>query len=192
MKRAGEHLEKVDIKSRAALRAWLERNHATSGSVWLVTWKKHTDHYVDFMELVEELLCWGWVDSQTRGVDKDRSSVLISRRNPKSAWSAVNKAKVDAARAAGAMTAAGEALIAAAKSNGMWSFLEDVERLERPDDLSQAMDGLDDAWEDWPRSVKRGTLEWIKTAKTAPTRAKRIAEVVEAAREGRRPKPFMR
>ena len=155
-------------------------------------WKKHTDHYVPFGDLVEELLCWGWVDSRTRGVDADRSSVLIAPRNPKSAWSAVNKAKVNAARASGAMTPAGEALIAAARANGMWHFLDDVERLERPDDLTAALDGMLDAWEAWPRSVKRGTLEWIKTAKTAPTRAKRIAEVAAAAREGRRPAPFVR
>lgn len=182
----------VEIRSRADLRDWLGAHHATSGSVWLVTWKKHTPHYVAFTELVEELLCWGWVDSRTRGVDADRSSVLIAPRNPKSAWSAVNKGLVAAARASGAMTAAGEALIAAAEANGMWTFLDDVEQLEQPEDLVAALEGLSDAWEDWPRSVKRGTLEWIKTAKTPPTRAKRIAETALAAREGRRPKPFMR
>ncbi|MEL6888831.1 MAG: hypothetical protein AAFO86_08985 [Pseudomonadota bacterium] len=85
---------------------------------------------------MEELLCWGWVDSVTRRVDHERSSYRISPRNPNSAWSAVNKAKVAAARASGAMTPAGEALIAAAKANGMWHFLDDVERLEVPDDLA--------------------------------------------------------
>ena len=183
----------VEVRSRADLRAWLSESHDKSTSVWLVTWKKHTDHYVPFGELVEELLCWGWVDSRTRGVDADRSSVLIAPRNPKSAWSAVNKAKVEAARAAGAMTPAGEALIAAAQAGGMWNFLDDVERLERPGDLEAAlgMAGLD-AWDAWPRSVRRGALEWIKTAKTEPTREKRIAEVAAAAREGRRPAPFSR
>ncbi len=192
MARAAEHHERIDVRSRADLRAWLAENHGQVQSVWLVTWKKHTDHYVPFGDLVEELLCWGWVDSQTRGVDADRSSVLIAPRNPKSAWSAVNKAKVEEARASGAMTPAGEALIAAAQASGMWSFLDDVERLERPEDLTAALGALVEVWEGWPRSVRRGTLEWIKTAKTAPTREKRIAEAVAAAREGRRPAPFSR
>lgn len=182
----------IEIRSRASLRDWLGAHHAKSGSVWLVTWKKHTDHYVTFGDLIEELLCWGWVDSRTRGVDSDRSSVLIARRNPKSAWSAVNKAKVDTARASGAMTAAGEAAIAAAEANGMWSFLDDVERLERPLDLDAALGSRVTAWDAWPRNVKRGTLEWIKTAKTAPTRSKRIAEVLAAIDEARRPSPFNR
>ena len=182
----------VEVKSRADLRDWLETNHASSPSVWLVTYKKHTDHYVPFETLIEELLCWGWVDSRTRGVDTDRSSVLIAPRNPKSAWSAVNKGLVEKARASGAMTPAGEALIEIAKASGMWTFLDDVERLERPKDLEAALGERIEAWEAWPRSVKRGTLEWIKTAKTEPTRAKRIADVVTSIDAGLRPSPFRR
>ncbi len=182
----------LEIKSRADLRAWLSEHHATAGSQWLVTYKKHTDHYVSMGTLIEELLCWGWIDSRTRGVDEDRSSVLIAPRNPKSAWSQVNKEKVEAARASGAMTSAGEALIAAAQANGMWAFLDDVERLERPPDLDAALGDRTPGWEAWPRSVKRGTLEWIKTAKTEPTRAKRIADVVTSLDAGLRPSPFRR
>ena len=182
----------VEVKSRAELRAWLTESHATSDTVWLVIWKKHTPRYIEFGEVVTELLCWGWVDSVTRGVDADRSSYRISPRNPKSARSAVNKANVDEARAAGAMTPAGEALIEIAKSNGMWEFLDDVERLERPADLEAALGNLVDAWDAYPRSVKRGTLEWIKTAKTPPTREKRIADVVESLQNGLRPSPFRR
>lgn len=183
--------DQVEVRSRAELRDWLSRNHTQSASIWLVTFKKHKDQYLDYGELIEELLCWGWIDSRSKGVDADRTSCLISPRNPNSAWSAVNKAKVSAARDSGAMTPAGEALIAAAQANGMWSFLDDVERLERPADLENAMNASAlAAWEGWPRNVKRGSLEWIKTAKTAPTRARRIAEVAGAAQEGRRPKPF--
>ena len=71
---------------------------------------------------------------------------MIAPQNPKSAWSAVNKDKVAAARASGAMTPAGEALIAAAKSNGMWEFLDDIERLEVPDDLAAALGDLRQVW----------------------------------------------
>lgn len=156
----------------------------------MVFWKKHTDHYVPFGDLVSELLCWGWVDAVTRGVDADRSSVRASPRNPKSAWSAVNKAKVEEARAAGLMTPAGEALIAEAKANHMWEFLDDVERLEVPDDLTEALGAARGVWDDYPRSVKRGMLEFIKTAKRAETRAKRIAELVEDAKAGLRPRNF--
>ena len=159
-------MTEVEVKSRAELRAWLAANHVRTEGVWLVVYKKHTPHYLPWGEAVSELLCWGWVDSVTRRVDAERSSYRIAPRNPKSAWSAVNKAKVEDARAAGLMTPAGEALIAAAQENGMWNFLDDVERLEAPQDLLEALGDLTTVWDAYPRSVKRGTLEWIKTAKT--------------------------
>ncbi len=186
-------LPEIAVASRGDLRDWLRSHHAESGSVWLVTWKLPDPRHVPFGEFVEELLCWGWVDSRTRGIDAARSSVLVSPRNPASAWSAVNKQKVVKARTTGAMTPSGEAVITAAVENGAWAFLDDVERLEVPGDLARALapDGMA-GWEAWPRHVKRGTMEWVKTAKRAPTRDKRIAEVATAIAEGRRPAPFAR
>ncbi|MEM9973720.1 MAG: YdeI/OmpD-associated family protein [Pseudomonadota bacterium] len=183
---------RIEFANRAAVRAWLQENHASSGSVWAITFKKHHPNYLPFGEVVEELICWGWIDSSVRGVDDDRMMHLISPRKEASAWSAVNKDIVARMRALGQMTEAGEAKIAAAEANGMWVFLDDVERLERPLDLDAALGGMVDGWEAYPRSVKRGTLEWIKLAKTEPTRAKRIADVVRSLEAGLRPSPFRR
>lgn len=180
----------VEFKSRAALREWLADNHAKATTLWAVTYKKHTPYYLAYGDVVSELLCWGWVDSVPGKVDADRSKLRISPRSPKSAWSAVNKAKVAEARVQGLMTPAGEALIEIAKSNGMWEFLDDVDRLDVPDDMAAAIKAGRDVWDDYPKSVKRGTLEWIKTAKRAETRAKRIAEVAEAVSDGLRPRIF--
>lgn len=184
----------LTIRTRADLRTWLAANHATHGSVWLATYKKHHPDYLAYEPVVEELLCWGWIDSVTRTLDADLSMILISRRNPKSAWSAINKAHVLRARASGAMTAAGEALIATAQANGMWAFLDDVERLEVPPDLATALElsGTTAFWTALPRSIKRGTLEWLKTAKTLETREKRIADITGSAAQNLRPSPFRR
>ena len=132
-------MTEVEVKSRADLRAWLAANHTQTDSVLLVVYKKHTDHYLPLGDAITELLCWGWIDSVTRRIDADRSSYRIGPRNPKSAWSALNKAKIEEARASGQMTSAGEALVAQAKENGMWDFLDDVDRLEAPQDLLTAL-----------------------------------------------------
>lgn len=184
----------LTIRTRADMRTWLAANHATHGSVWLATYKKHHPDYLAYEPVVEELLCWGWIDSVTRTLDADLSMILISRRNPKSAWSAINKAHVLRARASGAMTAAGEALITTAQANGMWAFLDDVERLEVPPDLAAALElsGTTAFWTALPRSIKRGTLEWLKTAKTLETREKRIADITGSAAHNLRPSPFRR
>ncbi|MFO6464858.1 YdeI/OmpD-associated family protein [Jannaschia sp. KMU-145] len=182
----------VTVASRAELRAWLAEYHGQTDSIWLATFKAHHPDHLPWGEAVAELLCWGWVDAVVRRVDDDRSAHRVAPRRPGSAWSAVNKRLVAEARASGAMTPAGEAAISAAQANGMWTFLDDVEAGIVPDDLDAALGDLRAVWDDWPRSVRRGTLEWIKTAKTAPTRAKRVADVVASARDGLRPSPFRR
>jgi uncharacterized protein YdeI (YjbR/CyaY-like superfamily) len=182
----------VTVENRAALRAWLAANHAVSPGVWIATYKKHAPHYLPWAQAVEELLCWGWVDGQVAALDADRMRHRCAPRNPRSAWSAVNKEIVARMRAEGRMTSAGEVVIAAAVENGMWAFLDDVERGEVPDDLAAALGELRQVWDGWPRSVTRGTLEWITTAKTEATRTRRIADVVESARGGVRPSIFRR
>jgi uncharacterized protein YdeI (YjbR/CyaY-like superfamily) len=184
----------LTIRSRADLRDWLAANHSTSKAVWLASYKKHHPDYLAYEPQVDERLCWGWIDSVTRALDADRSMILVAPRNPKSAWSAINKAHVERARASGAMTPAGEAKIAAAQANGMWDFLNDVDALIDPPDLTLALadSGTSDFWAAQPRSIRRGTLEWIKTAKTPETRRKRIRDVTDSAALGLRPSPFRR
>lgn len=182
----------VTVRARRDLRAWLQRHQGQAEGVWLATYKKHHPDHLPWIEAIEELICFGWIDAVTQRVDADRSAHLVAPRRPGSAWSAVNKEIAARMRAAGRMTAAGEAAIAVAEQNGMWTFLDDVERLDMPADLAAALGALRDVWERWPRSVKRGTLEWIKTAKTPATRARRIADVADSAARQTRPSPFRR
>jgi uncharacterized protein YdeI (YjbR/CyaY-like superfamily) len=191
---AAEEAPLLTIHSRADLRDWLDANHAKGGAVWLALWKKPHPGYVAYETVVEELLCWGWIDGTPRTLDAERSRLMIAPRNPKSAWSAVNKAHVERARASGAMTPAGEAKVAAGQANGMWDFLNDVDALIDPSDLTAALTatGTADFWAAQPRTIRRGALEWIKTAKTAETRAKRIKDVTDSATRGLRPSPFRR
>lgn len=193
MTRAAEDPAILTVRRRAELRDWLALHHTKTGSVWLASFKRHHPDYLAYDPIFEELLCWGWIDSVTRALDADRKMILIAPRRVTSAWSAINKAHVDRARASGAMTMAGEAKVAAAITNGQWTFLDDVERLDLPPELATALqEGGRAVWDTYPRSVKRGCLEWIKTAKTAPTRAARIAEVAKDAASGLRPRLFRR
>ena len=181
--------DEVEVHSTADLRRWLKKNHKRDDGVWLVTYKKTAGrHYVAIGEVIDELLCFGWVDSMSRGKDDDRTMHWIAPRNPNSNWSAANKAKVADLESAGRMTDSGRALIAAAKANGCWTALDAVERLEIPIDLAAAFEanpGAADAWQGFTRSARRATLEWIVTAKRDDTRARRVAETAKKAADGR-------
>lgn len=183
--------EKVQIESPADLRKWLEANHTRADGVWAVTFKKHTgDKYVSYDQLVDQLICFGWVDSLPRKLDEDRTMLWIAPRKAKgSNWSRVNKERVERMTAAGKMYPAGQTIIDQAKADGSWTALDAIENLEIPNDLAAEFEKYDSAaanFEAFPRSAKRGILEWIFNAKRPATRAKRIAETAKLAQQNER------
>ncbi len=182
--------ECVEVASREAWRGWLLANHNRAQSIWLVTWKKsHADRYVSAQAIVEEALAFGWIDSQPRKLDAHRTMRLLSRRRVGSAWSRVNKARVQALTAQGVMHPAGLAAIERAKADGSWSRIDGVETLEEPADLKRALRTDPQAaghWEAFPPSTRRAILEWIQAAKAAATRERRIAQTVAEAHVNRR------
>ncbi len=184
-----DHFEHIEVTSREHWREWLAGNYERDEAVWLVTYKKHCgDRYVDYGATVEEALCFGWVDSHTRRVDEDRTKLLFSPRRKGSPWSRSNKERVACLIADGRMTPAGMIKIEAAKADGSWLFMDDIEAGIVPGDLAAALDANPDAAANWERirhSAKKVILLWIKTAKTQLTRDKRIAETVSKAAVGK-------
>jgi uncharacterized protein YdeI (YjbR/CyaY-like superfamily) len=177
-------------KTRAQWRAWLAKHHTRTEGVWLISYKKATGKpRVEYDDIVEEALCWGWVDSKVNALDEERSMLWITPRKPKTGWSKPNKERVAKMISARLMQPAGLAKIEAAKQDGTWSKLDGVEELEIPPDLQRAFKqykGSAANWEAFPRSVKRGILEWILQAKRAETREKRVEETARLAAENKR------
>lgn len=176
--------------TRDEWRVWLERNHQQAEHVWLITYKQGTGKPTfSYDAAVEEALCFGWIDSLPRKLDDERKMLYFAPRKPGSGWSRPNKERVERMIAAGKMAAAGLAKIEAAKADGSWTALDDVENLVVPDDLAAALAEFSPAsehWEAFPRSVKRGILEWIGSAKRETTRTKRIEETARLAQVNER------
>lgn len=181
--------QQVEVQSREALRVWLAANHARTDSIWLVTWKAHTPYHVSWDVVVEEALCFGWIDSRPRRLDQDRSMIRLSPRKAGSGWSGVNKARIERLIDSGLMAPPGLAKIERARRDGSWTALDAASELLVPDDLQQAFDshpgarGLFDAF---PRSARRSTLEWVALAKRPETRANRVNETARLAALGQR------
>ncbi|NJK43300.1 MAG: hypothetical protein HC933_02705 [Pleurocapsa sp. SU_196_0] len=172
-------------QTRAEWRAWLEENHASSSGAWLVFNKKTSGlPHVSYDESVEEALCFGWVDSKPGKVDDTRSKLYFAPRKGKSGWSKPNKERVERLIEAKLMRPAGLEKIEAAKRDGSWTMLDAVEKLEIPADLEKMLAQFPNAAENFaafPRSAKRGILEWIVQAKRLETRAKRVEETARLA-----------
>ena len=184
--RAPAEMPEVHARSRAEWRAWLAKNHRRSGSVWLVYPKKGSSDHADltYDAIVEEALCYGWIDSVPRKRDDGRGMLRLSPRKAGSAWSKANKSRVAALIRDGRMAEAGLARVEGAKRDGSWSALDAVEALEMPADLAAALRKNAAArrhFAAFPPGSRKIILTWIAAAKRPETRAARIAETVRLA-----------
>lgn len=174
----------VYFRDRASLRAWLVEHHETHGAIWLEYDKASAGRRLSYDDIVEEALCFGWIDSVVGSVSSTRAKLYFSPRKSGSGWSALNKKRIARLEAAGLIEPAGRAKFDAAQADGSWSLLDAVEALEVPADLTRALAKNAAAKKNFaafPPGARKQILYWIHTAKRAETRQKRIAETVELA-----------
>jgi uncharacterized protein YdeI (YjbR/CyaY-like superfamily) len=180
---------RIVADSAVQWRKWLLANHTAASGIWLVTRKATEGRTFSYEESVEVALCFGWIDSRPAKLDDGRKMLWFTQRKRGSGWSRVNKERIEKLEAAGLIHPAGKAIIERAKEDGSWTLLDAVENMEVPDDLATALDVRPPAREKWdafPKSAKKGILQWILQAKTATTRRKRVLETAEKAKVGER------
>lgn len=180
-----EDAERFQPATLAEWRAWLAGHHDRPGGVWLVMWRAGSGGpRISYEQIVEQALCFGWIDSTGKGIDAERTMVWFTPRKPRSGWSRINKQRIDRLIASCEMTPAGLAPIEAAKADGSWTLLDDVEDLVVPADLDAALAAAPPAranWDAFPRSARRAILVRLVQARRPETRAKRVAEVASKA-----------
>lgn len=185
----GAEHEQVEVRSRADLRDWLSANHGQAESIWLVIYKKPSPWHVPYGDIVDEVLCFGWIDSQPRLLDGACSMLRLSPRKPKSGWSKINKDRIERLIADGLMAAPGLARIEEAKRSGAWTLLDAASSETLPPDLIEAFSrhpGAEQNFMSFPPSTRRATLEWITLARRPETRAARIEQTASLAARGER------
>jgi uncharacterized protein YdeI (YjbR/CyaY-like superfamily) len=144
---------------------------------------------VPYEALVEEALCFGWIDSTVNVLDDDRALQLMTPRKPRSGWTRLNRTRVAALEQQGRMTDAGRRAVATAKANGWWTIYDPIEDLVEPDDLAEALDASPaarTAWDAFPPSARKQLLWTVVSAARPETRARRISRIVAEAELGRR------
>lgn len=184
-----ENFIQVEITSSAELRAWLLHNHSQKESIWLVTFKKEVpEKYVSIQEVLDQLLCFGWIDGIRRKLDHERTMQLIAPRKVEH-WSQTYKLRFAKLEEAGLVQQSGFNSVIASKNAGLWDFMDDVDNLIIPEDLATALHDNKPAmgyFIAFSASNKRFILRYIKLAKTAETRKKRIIQVSTLAAQNKK------
>jgi uncharacterized protein YdeI (YjbR/CyaY-like superfamily) len=180
--------------SKEDWRKWLEKNHQSEQSIWLVCYKKKSNKpSISWSDAVDEALCFGWIDSTRKTLDHESFIQYFTRRKPISNWSKINKEKVSKLIENKLMTKAGFDSIEIAKENGSWTILDEIEALVVPEDLKEELanhNGAMEYFDSLSNSNKKILLHWVLSAKRTETRQKRILEIAESASQNLKPKQF--
>jgi uncharacterized protein YdeI (YjbR/CyaY-like superfamily) len=168
---------------------WLEANHASSDGLVIKMAKKSSGvPSIALPEALDVALCYGWIDGKRKGLDETYFLQQYTPRRARSKWSKINVAKVEALIAAGEMRPAGFAEIERAKADGRWDAAYDSPaNMKVPPDLQAELDKDPKAAASFASldSVNRYAILYrLQDAKRPETRARRLAQYVEALRRG--------
>lgn len=104
--------ETLYVTTPEDFRKWFEENHRSKKEIWLIQYKKATKKpSLNYVEAVEEALCFGWIDGLEKSMDAERYALRFSPRRPKSNWTETNKDRARRLIAEGKMTEAGRAAL---------------------------------------------------------------------------------
>jgi uncharacterized protein YdeI (YjbR/CyaY-like superfamily) len=181
----------LPFADQAALEAWLEAEHATAPGLYVKIAKKGAGvPSINWEQMVEVLLCFGWIDGRANRLDDRFYLQRVTPRRAKSVWSAKNVATVERLIAEGRMRPAGLAAVEAAKADGRWErAYAGPATITVPDDLAAALDAEPAARAafDALDGQNRYAVLWrVHTATSEAARVKRIASLVEMLAKGER------
>lgn len=182
-------VKEIYFKNRKEWRDWLEKNFNKEKSIWLVH-DKFKNGEMSYDDIVEESLCFGWIDSTVKSRSDERSMIYMSVRKPKSIWAASNKIRVGKLIKDGSMTPAGLKVIEEAKKDGSWSQYDVVENLIKPEELEIALKKnkkAEEFFESLSKSMKKQILYHIYSAKQTETREVRAEKLVESLNQNKKP-----
>ncbi|MFF1926250.1 YdeI family protein [Streptomyces sp. NPDC058221] len=173
------------------LEGWLERHHADRSGLWLKIAKRGSGvRSVTAAEVIDTVLCFGWIDGQRKSWDEVYYLQRITPRRPRSTWSQINVEKVEALLAAGRMRESGLAQVEAARSDGRWEAAYASQRTATvPADLAAALEANGPArrfYDGLGKSDRYLVIMRLLTARTPEVRAARLGRAVAAMGAGRK------
>jgi uncharacterized protein YdeI (YjbR/CyaY-like superfamily) len=157
----------LHVTDRKDWRKWLRTHYKTEKEIWLIYYKKATGkRRIEYNDAVEEALCFGWIDSIVKSLDKERSAQRFSPRRPKSKYSPANK----------------ERLRKLLKQRKVIKEVRDTlgdlsgEKFEIPKDILKAIKGNREAWKHFQKfsdAYKRIRIGFIDGARNRPEEFKK-------------------
>ncbi|MCR1162538.1 MULTISPECIES: YdeI/OmpD-associated family protein [unclassified Paenarthrobacter] len=187
-------LEELLVKDADEWRAWLADHAGESAGVWLILHKKGGNvTELDYDAALDEALCFGWIDGQSRSRDAESYFQRMTPRGRRSIWSARNVGHIARLESEGKMTDAGRSAVEAAKADGRWeaAYAGPADSVV-PADLAAAIAAVPEAQAMFDVLTSQNRFALIhrtNLVKRADTRERKIAGFVEMLARHEAPYP---
>jgi len=191
-----KELENKRFKNRDEFRKWLKINHEISNGIWILFYRKHINkENISYNEMLEEALCFGWIDSLIKKVDSDTYARKITPRTDTKKWSELNKQKVEELIKANKMTQAGLNKIEPYLRTGrvVWEIKKPDPKNKRsisiPDFILEEFSKNEPAlrnFEGLAQTYKRHYIRWITSVKKEEALQKRLKESIELLKNNKK------
>lgn len=168
---------------------WLAREGSASKGAWIKL-AKGGAAMLGKAEAIDAALCHGWIDGQiAKGSHDTHFLTRFTPRTARSRWSEKNRARAEELIEAGRMAPSGHGAVEVARADGRWdAAYPPASTAELPADLAAALDALHGArafFDGLTGANRYAILYRVHDAKTAKTRAERIAKYAALCADGR-------
>jgi uncharacterized protein YdeI (YjbR/CyaY-like superfamily) len=181
-------MEPIFFAKQNDFRKWLEKNHKNEIELLVGFYKVSSGKpSMTWSQSVDEALCFGWIDSVRKSIDKDSYQIRFTPRKPTSIWSAINIQKITELTNQGRMYPAGLEIFEKRRdknSNGYSS--KDVE-VKFSSELEKQFKANKKAWtffQSLPSSYRKPSVNWVMSAKQETTKLKRLNQLITESQAG--------
>jgi uncharacterized protein YdeI (YjbR/CyaY-like superfamily) len=179
----------ITVFTRQEFRQWLMKNHNKGDKISVILFKRHTKKPApSHKQLIEEAICFGWIDTTIKRLDKNRYVRNFSKRNKNSTWSRNTLKYAKELIKQKKMTPVGlkfykEGLRKPPHDSGI------PKNPSMPPELKKVLDKEKKAKKNFKElapSTKKMLYRWILRGKRNETRNKRISIIVERTKADRK------
>jgi uncharacterized protein YdeI (YjbR/CyaY-like superfamily) len=191
-----KELQNIPFRTREEFRNWLNKNHDKSPGIWVIFYKKHINiDCIKYNELLEEVLCFGWIDSLIKKIDDDKYARKITPRTNTRKWSELNKKKVLELIKEGKMTQPGLNKIDIYLKTGKVDWVrnktqeKELKQIDIPDFIITELANNEPALMNFNKlatTYKRHYILWITNARKEETIRSRLKESIVLLKENKK------
>lgn len=175
-----EVTEILSVKTIAEWRQWLANNHDQKTVIWLLFERTvEGTYHLDYMETVEQALCFGWIDGIAKKIDATRKVQRFTPRQKNSHWTELNKQRARRLVQLGMMTPAGLQVLPDLTINQFVMQPELVQRLQADAEVYRQ-------FQQFPSLYVRVRISYIQEYPSGSAEyEKRLAHFIKQTKQGK-------